>query len=161
MSRPLGVALIALLFAFSGAFVLVMTVANLDTAMPPGLIPAFVLGNVLAPVASICAAYGLWKRLSWGWRLGASLAALNVFSILAQLVWIGSHSVMHVLPLLWKLIIPLVMLGYLLSAFLIEAFGWGPAEVKARRAEVLLAGLLAAVVFLSALRAAIPASPGL
>jgi len=142
MARPLGVSIIAVVFALNGIVVMARTVADLDAIVRPALVPALLLGNLLIPVAGICAAYGLWRRLSWGWRLAAALAISDVFLVLAQFAWAGSHSALSVFPMLWKVIIPLAIAGYLLRSSLIEAFGWTETEVKSRRAEALWVGLL-------------------
>ena len=123
---------------------------DLDAILRPALVPALLIGNLLIPIAGIFAAYGLWQRLSWGWRLAAVLAISNVFLVLAQFAWAGSHSVLSVMPMLWKAVIPLAMAGYLLRRSLLLTFGWDETVAKVRRVEVLWGGLLLAIIGLAA-----------
>lgn len=147
--RPTGITVVCVLFGLGGAVTLLTTLTRFDVIAgirESGIsIPFYFITNVMLPIASIVAAYGLWNRMPWAWRLGAALAALNLFVQLLMIgTWAIDKSIIYAAPMLWKLVIPLAVLAYLLRAPVIEAFGGSKESVTSRRVEVLGAGILMA-----------------
>lgn len=154
--RPIGITLICVLYFAGGVFTLLSTMSQknlLGLLHESGIsVPLFLVTNFALPIALIAAAYGLWRRASWGWRLGAALAALQLCSSGLTIFFLATPApAANLLSVLVKTIVPLIELLYLLRASIVMAYGWKREMVQARRGEALGAGVIMACAITLAL----------
>lgn len=107
--RPLGVSIIAVLNWIVGVLAIIAGFGALT------IIPLLGIVSLLLGAFAIYVGYGLWTLLDWAWMVAVILQLLNVISN-------GFQLLSGELSAVWGLIISFIVLAYLYSTDVKEAF---------------------------------------
>ena len=138
-NRPLGIVLITIsyivigLMTFLSSTMEVFGSAEFRETLNRSNVPIFLyfITNLILPLAMVIFAVALWNRKALGWLGVATISAISILVyIFLPLIKYGPESILFILQNAIRIAIPIIILVYLLSKRVMEAYGLREKERK-------------------------------